>query len=182
MIQVADNKAAKTKKADSDDDDDDDDKPALGKRKEPESSGGDNCRVFLGGLPFKASEKDVKDMFKKCGTIKSVELPMNNEGRPAGFGFLVFEKVNIRAHALLFLCACAKCVLLIGTTKSSLMRVSRLLRDSILLSIRAIPGFSCGMVFLFVWCGLHSCTQRRLMRLPRPLPWMARSLWGDGSR
>jgi RNA recognition motif-containing protein len=111
MIQVADSKAAKTKKADSDDDEDDD-APALGKRKEPESSGGDNCRVFLGGLPFKASEKDVKDMFKKCGAIKSVELPMNNEGRPAGFGFLVFEKVNEYARpcaSMLLDSACAEC-------------------------------------------------------------------------
>ncbi len=61
----------------------------------------------MGGLPFKATEKEVKDMFKKCGAIKSVELPMNNEGRPAGFGFLVFEKVK---SVLLFLfCSCTFC-------------------------------------------------------------------------
>jgi len=44
-------------------------------------------------LNYEPSSEQVKDMFKACGQVENLELPMNNEGRPSGFGFLTF-KVN----------------------------------------------------------------------------------------
>ena len=106
--KAADGKAVKSKKADSDsdesdsDEDDDEEMKTNNKRKAPEAEdkAGANTRVFLGGLPFKATEKDIKDMFGKCGKIDKVELPMNAEGRPAGFGFVTFKDVAAVAKAV----------------------------------------------------------------------------------
>lgn len=56
--------------------------------------------MFLGGLPFKATEHDIEGMFGKCGKIKTIELPMNAEGRPAGFGFVTFEEASSVAKAV----------------------------------------------------------------------------------
>jgi nucleolin len=99
--KAADGKAAKTKNADSDDDEESDaEMKTNNKRKAPEAAEGSNTRVFLGGLPFKASQDDIKKMFSKCGKIKTIELPQNAEGRPAGFGFLTFEDVSAVAKAV----------------------------------------------------------------------------------
>ena len=56
--------------------------------------------MFLGGLPFKAKEKDIKDFFKACGPIESVELKVGDDGRASGFGFLVFKKAESVAKAV----------------------------------------------------------------------------------
>lgn len=61
LLKVSGSKAAVSKKSDDSDDSDsdevEDEKPMLGKRKEAEkakeAAGGDNCRVFIGGLPFR---------------------------------------------------------------------------------------------------------------------------------
>jgi nucleolin len=107
--KVADGKASKTKKAESSDSDSDsssdEEEEKAGKRKAPEAStpaaaSSGNCRIFLGGLPFRATEKDIKDMFGKCGDITSVELPIGPDGRPTGFGFLVFKDASAVAKAV----------------------------------------------------------------------------------
>ena len=46
-------------------------------------------KIYVGNLPFSASEDDVKNLFGQHGTVHSVALIMDREtGRPRGFGFI----------------------------------------------------------------------------------------------
>jgi len=41
----------------------------------PSGSGGDECTVYVEGLPFDSSEADVRAFFASCGSIVSLRLP-----------------------------------------------------------------------------------------------------------
>ena len=46
-------------------------------------------RIYVGNLPFSASENQVRDLFGEHGTVDSVHLVTDREtGRPRGFGFV----------------------------------------------------------------------------------------------
>jgi len=45
--------------------------------------------IYVGNLPFSATEADVRAMFEKHGAVESVKLVNDREtGRPRGFGFV----------------------------------------------------------------------------------------------
>ena len=45
--------------------------------------------IYLGNLPFSATEADIKDLFAEYGTVDSVAIVLDREsGRPRGFGFV----------------------------------------------------------------------------------------------
>ena len=45
--------------------------------------------IYVGNLPFKATEQDVRALFERHGTVESVKLVNDREtGRPRGFGFV----------------------------------------------------------------------------------------------
>jgi RNA recognition motif-containing protein len=45
--------------------------------------------IYIGNLPYQASEEDVTEIFAEYGTVKRVQLPTDREtGRPRGFGFV----------------------------------------------------------------------------------------------
>jgi RNA recognition motif-containing protein len=45
--------------------------------------------IYVGNLPFSATENDVRTLFEKHGTVQSVKLINDREtGRPRGFGFV----------------------------------------------------------------------------------------------
>ena len=47
------------------------------------------AKIYVGNLPFSASEADVRTLFSQHGTVESVALPTDREtGRPRGFGFV----------------------------------------------------------------------------------------------
>lgn len=49
-------------------------------------------KIYVGNLPFSATEAQVKDLFSKHGNVQSVSLIMDREtGRPRGFGFVEIE-------------------------------------------------------------------------------------------
>ena len=48
-------------------------------------------KIYVKGLPWLASEAEVRDFFKACGKISSVELPMGDDGRSTGTAFVVFS-------------------------------------------------------------------------------------------
>ena len=51
----------------------------------------DNARVFVGGIPYAATEDELKAHFSAAGTVVSVFLPIEKEtGRKRGFGFVEF--------------------------------------------------------------------------------------------
>jgi len=45
--------------------------------------------IYVGSLPFNATEQDVRAMFERHGPVESVKLVSDREtGRPRGFGFV----------------------------------------------------------------------------------------------
>eukprot|EP00960_Hanusia_phi_P063598 765518-Hanusia_phi.AAC.17 len=53
-------------------------------------------KLFVGGIPWKYSDEDLRDHFAQCGNVVSanviVEKVGEHAGRSRGFGFVVFER------------------------------------------------------------------------------------------
>ncbi|MBD0361874.1 MAG: RNA-binding protein [Coleofasciculus sp. C3-bin4] len=48
--------------------------------------------IYVGNLPFAASQEDVNSIFAEYGTVKSVQIPTDREtGRVRGFAFVEME-------------------------------------------------------------------------------------------
>ena len=48
--------------------------------------------IYVGNIPFSASENDVRDLFGEYGNVTSVKLIQDHEtGRFRGFGFVEME-------------------------------------------------------------------------------------------
>ena len=46
-------------------------------------------KIYVGNLPFSATEADVRNLFAEYGEVVSAALPTDREtGRPRGFGFV----------------------------------------------------------------------------------------------
>ncbi len=60
-------------------------------------------KIYVGNLPFSATDTDVRDLFAQHGTVESVALPTDREtGRPRGFGFVEMPQADAqRAMAAL---------------------------------------------------------------------------------
>jgi nucleolin len=60
-----------------------------------------NRTVYIQGLPFAASEQDVRSFFKGCGDISSVRLPKwHDSGKLKGYGHVEFKKAESATKAL----------------------------------------------------------------------------------
>jgi cold-inducible RNA-binding protein len=50
-------------------------------------------KIYVGNLPFSATEDAVRTLFAQFGTVESVSLINDREtGRPRGFGFVEMSK------------------------------------------------------------------------------------------
>jgi cold-inducible RNA-binding protein len=48
-----------------------------------------NSKLYVGNLPFSASEEDLKKFFSEAGGVQSVKIVVDAySGRPRGFGFV----------------------------------------------------------------------------------------------
>ena len=57
-------------------------------------------KIYVGNLPFSATESQVKELFGQHGNVQSVSLINDREtGRPRGFGFVEIEDSGL-ANAL----------------------------------------------------------------------------------
>lgn len=46
-------------------------------------------KIYVGNLPFTATDDEVRDLFSEYGTVESVNLITDRDtGRPRGFGFV----------------------------------------------------------------------------------------------
>ena len=46
-------------------------------------------KLYVGNLPYSASEQSVRDAFSKCGTVSSVSIISDRDtGQSKGFGFV----------------------------------------------------------------------------------------------
>ncbi|MCF7801015.1 MAG: RNA-binding protein [Candidatus Marinimicrobia bacterium] len=49
--------------------------------------------IYVGNLPFSASEDDIRNIFAEYGEVQSVKLITDREtGRPRGFGFVDMDE------------------------------------------------------------------------------------------
>src|SRR5512139_2887009 len=52
-------------------------------------------KIYVGNLPFSATEPDVRELFAQHGTVESVALPTDREtGRQRGFGFVEMPQAD----------------------------------------------------------------------------------------
>jgi len=52
-------------------------------------------KIYVGNLPFSATEEGVKALFAEHGTVESVSLIGDREtGRPRGFGFVEMPRAD----------------------------------------------------------------------------------------
>ena len=46
-------------------------------------------KLYVGNLPYSATENDIEQLFRQHGDVESVALPTDRDtGRPRGFGFV----------------------------------------------------------------------------------------------
>lgn len=46
-------------------------------------------KIYIGNLPFSATESEIEELFRQYGEVQSVALVNDREtGRPRGFGFV----------------------------------------------------------------------------------------------
>ncbi len=49
-------------------------------------------KLYLGNLPFTATEDQIRDLLSQHGTVHSIALPTDRDtGRPRGFGFVEMD-------------------------------------------------------------------------------------------
>lgn len=60
-----------------------------------------NTKMYVGNLPFNATEDDVRTLFSDYGTVTEVYLPMDREsGRPRGFAFVTMDSAMAMNEAI----------------------------------------------------------------------------------
>ena len=52
-----------------------------------------NKSVFVSGIPYSSTEDELKEIFDKCGKIKSMKIPKYQDtGRNLGYAHIIFNK------------------------------------------------------------------------------------------
>lgn len=55
-------------------------------------------KIYVGNLPFSATEDEIRGLFERHGSVTSVSLINDREtGRPRGFGFVEMDEEGARA-------------------------------------------------------------------------------------
>ena len=50
-------------------------------------------RIYVGNLPYNATEDDIRALFAQYGTVQSVSIMTDREtGQPRGFGFVEMDE------------------------------------------------------------------------------------------
>src|SRR5579862_8590640 len=53
------------------------------------------AKIYVGNLPFTATDAEIRTLFAAHGTVESVTLPVDREtGRPRGFGFVEMSQAD----------------------------------------------------------------------------------------
>lgn len=54
--------------------------------------------IYVGNLPFSATEEEIRNLFAQHGTVHSVKLISDREtGKPRGFGFVEMDTNDAKA-------------------------------------------------------------------------------------
>lgn len=55
-------------------------------------------KIYVGNLPFSATEEEIRQLFERHGSVTSVSLINDREtGRPRGFGFVEMDEAGAEA-------------------------------------------------------------------------------------
>lgn len=58
-------------------------------------------RLYVGNLPYTASEDEMRRLFEQAGTIDSIYLPTDRQtGQPRGFGFVEMTSQSDAENAI----------------------------------------------------------------------------------
>lgn len=53
------------------------------------------AKIYVGNLPFTATDAELRTLFAEHGTVESISLPTDREtGRPRGFGFVEMNRAD----------------------------------------------------------------------------------------
>ncbi|MBT61008.1 MAG: hypothetical protein CMA63_05605 [Euryarchaeota archaeon] len=69
--------------------DSDDKKGKREKRRDPEG-----LKLYIGNLPFKATEDNIKDLFKGLATVNGLVIATSSDGKPKGFAFAFVKEMD----------------------------------------------------------------------------------------
>ena len=58
------------------------------------------CNLYVKNIPLTALENDLKTIFGKCGTIKSIKIEKDDKGHSKGFGYVLFDNANSAKNAI----------------------------------------------------------------------------------
>ncbi|XP_028047298.1 RNA-binding protein 28 isoform X2 [Monomorium pharaonis] len=64
------------------------------------NANGQNSRIIVRNLPFKATEEDVRRFYEPFGEIKEINLLKRSDGNPVGCGFIYFKRVEDASKAI----------------------------------------------------------------------------------
>lgn len=73
---------------------------ARSRRNKKKQAKNENSKIYLRGLPWDTADDDVKDFFKACGKIVTVEQPKNPDGRSSGTAYVTFDSAAAAAKAI----------------------------------------------------------------------------------
>ncbi len=58
-------------------------------------------KLYLGNLPFSASDEDIREAFSAYGTIDELFIPLDREtNRPRGFAFITLQDDDLARKAI----------------------------------------------------------------------------------
>ena len=53
------------------------------------------AKIYVGNLPFTATDAEIRTLFSQHGTVESVTLPTDRDtGQPRGFGFVEMTQAD----------------------------------------------------------------------------------------
>jgi cold-inducible RNA-binding protein len=53
------------------------------------------AKIYVGNLPFSATDAEIRTLFSEFGTVELVTLPIDRDsGRPRGFGFVEMNQAD----------------------------------------------------------------------------------------
>ncbi len=60
-----------------------------------------NTKMYVGNLPFSATQEDITSLFSEYGTVTDVFLPIDRDsGRPRGFAFVTMDSTSAMEAAI----------------------------------------------------------------------------------
>ena len=58
-------------------------------------------KLYIGNLPFSATEDELRELFERHGSVDSINVIMDREtGRPRGFAFVEMSEASAAANAI----------------------------------------------------------------------------------